>query len=307
MNEIQKCAGINITASRLQFVEVEKESNQLHVSNIGQTFISPPINFDDQVEANIQAQIQTAFDEIKIRNSVTSNITSFTLPPELFITIPLPYDTNLNQKEIREEFNWEISQLYPFIPIEELATKFYELDSGLLPGKNNALVVALKKKYLILIKNFCSKNNLTPKLVDNASITANSFINTNSFPEKDSVTINIFNSRHSMTLFINISSKPVYVKVFQKQEDGIISRIIREISQENIKKVISGPFTNAVISGEDIGMNSLSELQNVTGLEFKKFNPFNILKFVPEYQNNELSNEHYSNFTSAAGIASRFI
>jgi|APIni6443716594_1056825.scaffolds.fasta_scaffold09804_3 Tfp pilus assembly PilM family ATPase len=307
MSEIQKFAGINITASRLQFLEVEKESNQLIVSNIGQTFISPPINFEDQVEANIQAQIQTAFDEIKIKNPVNSNITSFTLPPELFITIPLPYDINLNQKEIREEFIWEISQLYPFIPVDDLAIKFYELDSGLLPGKNNAMVVALKKKYLILIKNFCLKNNLTPKLVDNASITANSFINTHSIPEKNSVTINIFNSRHSMTLFINISSKPVYVKVFQKKEDGIISRIIKEISQENIKKVISEPFTNAVISGEDIGMGSFSELQNITGLEFKKFNPFNILKYVPGYQNEELSNEHFSNFTSAAGIASRFI
>jgi hypothetical protein len=87
-----KCVGINITASRLQFVEVEKELNQLLISNIGQTFISPPLNFEDQVEANIQNQLQTAFDEIKIRNPVNCNFTSFTLPPELFITIQLPYD-----------------------------------------------------------------------------------------------------------------------------------------------------------------------------------------------------------------------
>ena len=65
MNEIQKCAGINITASRLQFVEVENESNQLLVSNIGQTFISPPINFEDQVEANIQAQLQSLMMKLK--------------------------------------------------------------------------------------------------------------------------------------------------------------------------------------------------------------------------------------------------
>src|SRR4030067_453853 len=125
MNGIQRCAGINITASRLQFVEVEKESNQLVVTNIGQTFISPPINFD-------------------------------------------------------------------------------ELDSGLLPGKNNALVVALNKKYLILIKYFCSQNYLTPRLVDNASITANNFINNRAVAAKQSVTINIFNSRNSITLFVNI-------------------------------------------------------------------------------------------------------
>ena len=307
MIEIQKCAGINITASRLQFVEVEKELNQLLVSNIGQTFISPPINFEDQQEDNIQNQLQTAFDEIKIRNPFTCIIASFTLPPELFITIQLPYDANLNQKEIREEFNWEISQLYPFIPIDDLAIKFYELEKGLLPGKNNALVVALSKKYLLLIKSFCLKNNLTPRLVDNASITANSFMNNSSIAEKESVTVNIFNSRHSITLFINISSKPVYVKVFQKLENGVISRIIEELSQENFKKVLSHPLTNAVISGENIGSDLLSELRNSTGLEFKKFNPFNFLKVKPGIPSNEISEEHFTTFASAAGIASRFI
>lgn len=307
MNGIQRCAGINITSSRLQFVEVEKESDQLVVTNIGQTFISPQINFEDQVEAYIQNQIQTSFDEIKIRNPISSTIASFTLPPELFITIQLPYDANLNQKEIREEFNWEISQLYPFIPIEDLAIKFYELEKGLLPGKNNALVVALSKKFLLLIKYFCSKNNLTPRLVDNASITANSFMNNSAFTGAESVTINIFNSRHSITLFINIASKPVYVKVFPKHEDRIISRIIEDLSKENFKKVLSGPLTNAFISGEDIGTDLLSELQNSTGLEFKKFNPFNFLRLKPGIPGDEISKVYFNTFISAAGIASRFI
>jgi len=307
MNGIQSCAGINITASRLQFVEVEKESDQLVVSNIGQTFISPPINFEDQVEANIQNQLQTAFDEIKIRNPVNSTIASFTLPPELFITIHLPYEANLNQREIREEFNWEVSQLFPFIPIDDLAIKFYELEKGLLPGKNNALVVALNKKYLLLIKYFCLKNNLSPRLVDNASITANSFLNSSSAAEKELLTINIFNSRHSITLFINISSKPVYVKVFQKHEDVIISRIIEVLTQENFRNVLSKPLRKGVLSGEDIGADSLSELQNATGLEFKKFQPFDLLRFKAVLQNNDISEKHYNAFTSAAGIASRFI
>jgi Tfp pilus assembly PilM family ATPase len=307
MNGIQRCAGLNITASRLQFVEVEKESNQLVVTNIGQTFISPPINFEDQVEANILAQLQTALDEIKIRNPITSIIFSFTLPPELFITIQLPYDANLNQNEIREEFNWEISQLFPHIPVNDLAIKFYELESGLLPNKNNALVVALKKKYLVLIKYFCSKNTITPRLVDNASITANSLINSSFQNAKESTIINIFNSRNSITLFINTSSKPAYVKVLHKQKDGIIDRIVKELSNDNFKKLLSEPLTNAIISGEDIGADSLNDLNTTTGLEFKKFNPFNFVRLKPGFQNNEISDENYSNFTSAAGIASRFI
>ncbi|MBK9099022.1 MAG: hypothetical protein IPM14_13045 [bacterium] len=168
MDVFQSYAVVNVTASRLQFIELEKISNQIFISNIGQTFLSPSINFDEPVEDIILPQLQNAFDEIKIRCNFKSNLVSFTLPSELFYTIQLPYDANLTQKEIREEFNWEISQLFPFIPVDDLAMKFYELDNKFLPGKNNALVVALPKKYLILLKNFCSINNLQPRLVDNA-------------------------------------------------------------------------------------------------------------------------------------------
>ncbi len=307
MNGIQRCAGINFTASRLQFVEVEKHSNQLLVDNIGQTFISPAIDFEDQSEINLFNQLQAAFDEIKIRNPVSSNIASFTLPPELFITIQLPYDANLNQNEIREEYIWEISQLFPYIPVDELAIKFYELESNFLPGKNNALVVALHKKYLVIIKNFCTKNNLTPKLVDNASITANSFINSIGNLEKDMVSFNIYNSKNFVTLFVNVCSKPVYVKVIQKDNNGLISSIVKELNKKEFNKIRTSSFIYSKIAGDELESDSLSELQNETGLEFKQFNPFDIIKFKSGYQNLELHNDSYSSFTSAAGIASRFI
>lgn len=114
MNALQKFGGINITASRLQIIELEIESNHFSVNNVGQTFLSPAINFDDPAEEIIFPQIQNAFEEIKIRNGFNCSFASFTLPPELFLTIQLPYDSNLNQKEIRDEFSWEISQLFPF-------------------------------------------------------------------------------------------------------------------------------------------------------------------------------------------------
>jgi hypothetical protein len=307
MNGIQRCAGFNITASRLQFVEVEKESDQLVAANIGQTFISPPINLEDQSEANILNQLQNVFDEIKIRNPVISTISSFTLPPELFITIQLPYDANLTQQELREELHWEISQLFPFIPIDDLAVKFYELDKGLLQGNSNALVVALNKKYLLLIKNFCLRNNLTPRLVDNASITSNSFINSSIPSEKESVTLNIYNSRNSLTLFVNLASRPVYVKVFEKQDDNTMNGMIGVLTQENFKNFLNRHLTMALVSGEDMSAELLSELYNASGLEFKKFNPFNFLKFKPGIPISEITEEQYNNFTSAAGIASRFI
>jgi hypothetical protein len=306
MNGIQRCVGINLTSSKLQFVEIEKELVQLQVVNLGQTFISPPIVYDVQDETLIQQQLQAAFDELRIRNPISSNIASFTLPPELFITIQLPYDTNLTQKEIREEFNWEISQLFPFISVDELAIKFYELDDSFLPGRNNALVVALNKSFLLLIKNFCLKNKITPKLVDNASITANSFINNYLDNSKKVISINLFNSKNSITLFINISSKPAYVKVFSKHNDDYIGKIIEEISKNNFKEVLTRSFNSAILSGEELGGDLLSEIGRGTGLVFEKFNPFDVVKLKADFHNYELSPEQFSSFTSATGIASRF-
>lgn len=305
MNDI-RCAGINLTNSWLQFVEAEKISDQIKICNIGQTFISPLINFEGDNEARLLEQLQTAFDEIKIRNPISSTNVSFTLPPELFITIQLPYDASLNQKEIREEFNWEISQLFPFIPVEDLAIKFYDLDNKLLPGRNNALVVGLNKKYLILIKNICLNNNLTPKLVDNASIAANSFINTFHHSDRNSLNVNIYNSRNSITLFLNIDSKPAYVKAFKKKDDEFMNKIINEISLENIKEAEIPRLRSAVLTGEDISGDLVYQLQKGTGLEFEKVNPFNIIGLKSGFQISEISVEQFSSFTSATAIASRF-
>ncbi len=305
MTEHQSCVGLNLTASKLQFVEIEKDLDNILVNNFGQAFISPVIYFDEQNELQILEQLQASFDELRIRKQINSSTVSFTLPPELFITIQLPYDSNLNQTELREEFNWEISQLYPFIPVEDLAIKFYELDSSFLPGNNNALVVALNKKYLLLIKKFCLNNNLIPKLVDNASITANNFINS-FYIEKNQVTVHIFNSRSSTALFINISSRPAFVKVFPKSIDNYINKISEEISNKNITTVTNTSHMVAVISGDDLDSELVAEIGRGTELVFEKFNPFDALKLKPDFQNNEITLDNFSSFVSSAGIASRF-
>jgi Tfp pilus assembly PilM family ATPase len=305
MNGIKRCAGINITTSKFQFVEVEKESNQLLINHLGQTFITPSIKFEEQSETELPAQLQTAFDEINIQNPINSKVVSFTLPPELFITMQLPYDNNLIQAEVTEEFRWEISQLFPFLASEELAIKYYDLGKDILPGNNNALVVALNKKYLLILKNFCTKNNLNPRLVDNASITANGFINSYSSVQ-DSISVNIYNSKSSITLFINISSKPAYVKVFQKTRIDFLDSIIKILSVDRIKNLLIKSTKYAFFSGDDIGNDLQSEFQLKTGLESIKFNPFNIVQFKPDAKNTGISGEQYSTFTAATGIAARF-
>lgn len=306
MDGFQSYAVVNITASRLQFIELDKISNQIFITNIGQTFLSPSINFDDPIEEIILPQIQNAFDEIKIRNGFKSKLVSFTLPPELFFTIQLPYEANLSQKEIREEFNWEISQLFPFIPVDDLAMKFYELDNEFLPGKNSALVVALPKKFLVLIKSFCSINGLQPRLVDNASISANSFINSVLNGNKDSISLNLYNSKNSVSLFINNSFKPAFIKVFNKNNGEVVNSLINELRNNRFKKVFNQYPTVASISGEEMDSDFSKQMEYELRINFKAFNPFDFIRFKTGDASLEIPQDYYSSFTPAAGAALRF-
>jgi|GEM_PF-5682948 len=305
MNETLRCVGFNLTASRLQFVETERVSDQFSIISYGQTFISPPITVDNFSEMNLHHYLQAAFEEVKIRTAITCNAASFSLPPELFMIIQLPYDSNLTQKEIRDEFIWEISKLYPFVGIDNLAMKFYELGSGFLTGRNNALIVALNKIFLIQIKNFCLQNNLTPKLIDCASIAANSYINTNN-SDKQSANIHLYNSRNTVTLFVNISSKPAYVKVLKKSSQVSFKSIVDELSDQKFGKLKNDYSLSAVISGDEISEDLFSELRETTGLSFKQFNPFDFIRLHSEVNNDGIESGSFSSFTSAVGIASRF-
>lgn len=305
MNGAQRSIGFNVTTSRLQFVEVEKLSEQLFISNLGQSILSPSINFDQQTENEILAQLNSAFDEFNLGNIVPARFASFTLPPELFITLQLPFDNNLNHSEITEEFRWELSQLFPFVHAEDLAIKYYELKKGLLPGDNNALVVALNKKYLLLFKNFCAANNITPRLVDNSSISSNLFINS-FFSVQNSKVFHIYNSKELFTIFLNLSSKPAFVKAFNKSDIDLTNPSSNKIFNDTLKLIKDSRSDYAFISGEEFGLESLSEIESVAGLSFIKFNPFDSIRVKPEFQFQDITESQFSSFTSATGIASRF-
>jgi Tfp pilus assembly PilM family ATPase len=306
MNELQRCAGLNISSSGLQLVEVEKLSDQYIVSSIDQASISPPINFVDIIDSATTLQIQNAFDEIKNRNSIKSSLLSFTLPPELFVTIQLPYDNNLQHNEVIEEFRWELSMLFPFQSADELAVKYYQLGKQAPPGSTLALVVAVNKKNLLFCKNFCKKNNITPRFVDNASVSVNYLINNNFRSENGSVSINVYYSSASLTLFINNLSKPFFVKEFSRSNENYLKTLSETLSKEMVIRRVTIPDLKAFVTGENINDELISSLNSATDLNFKRFNPFDMFKVKNGIINSSLQADNFISFIPAVGIASRF-
>ena len=306
MNESQRCAGLNVTPSGLQFVEVEKVSDQYIISNIDHALINPSINFIDNIDSSSAAQIQNAFDEIKNRNSITSSFLSFTLPPELFITIQLPYDNNLQHNEVIEEFRWELSMLFPFQSADELAVKYYQLGQQSPPGSTIALVVAVNKKNLLFCKNFCKKNNITPRFVDNASVSANYLICNNFRTDNGLRSVNVYYSSSLVTLFINNLSKPFFVKEFSRSNENYLRALAGTLSTEQINKIVSHPELKAFVTGENINDELISGLNSATSLNFKRCNPFDMFSVKNGIINSSQQADNLVLFTPAVGIASRF-
>ena len=157
-----------------------------------------------------------------------------------------------------------------------------------------------------MIKKFCQKNSLTPKLVDNSSIAANTYINTNSRQNKHPVLVNIFNSKKIITLFVNISSKPAFVKIFNKKKEGYIKDVIDILSSEKMKSVLMRDGVNALISGGELELEIKLELEKLIRVNFYEYNPFDALKFKDVSREISLTGDDKCSYTSAIGIASRF-
>jgi hypothetical protein len=224
----------------------------------------------------------------------------------MFITIQLPFDNNLQHNEVIEEFRWELSMLFPFQSADELGVKYYQLGKQTPPGSTLALVVAVNKNNLLFCKNFCKKNNITPRFVDNASVSANYLICNNFRSENGSRSVNLFFSLSSVTLFINNFSKPFFVKVFSRSNENYLKAISAVLSDEMVFKRTANHDLKAYVTGEDISEEIISKLNSATGLNFERFNPFDLFKIKNGIINSEFRIDNQTQFTPAVGIASRF-
>ncbi|MBT8381552.1 MAG: hypothetical protein KJO59_04265, partial [Ignavibacteria bacterium] len=203
---------------------------------------------------------------------------------------------------------WELSLLYPFVPLEELIVQYVKMDRNSINKKNTALVIAIEKKHIKLIKNFCIKNNLSLRYVDSSMIAANRLFNSMEELTSKGLTLNILTVSNSFSFTLNVSRKPAYVRIFQVAKNKKVSDILAdELNSSNLKNIKTELANEAYISGDGITAELISQLRIATGLNFKQLNPFKDSKVKQDLKNGNLIDEKYSSFTSAAGIAFRLI
>ena len=77
-------AGLNVSGTKLQVVEVLGSPDDVRLDNLNEVIFAEPIDLKSDNETKILTQLQAAFDEFNLSKPVKSRKLSFSLPLELF-------------------------------------------------------------------------------------------------------------------------------------------------------------------------------------------------------------------------------
>ena len=306
MNSFENHAGFNISSSRLQVVEINFNSGQFQLENVDEAYFNEPLNFEHDKETKINSLLQGAFDELLIRKPLKSNQISFTLPLELFHIMQVPFDNTLLNQDLLEEFRWEYSVVYPYLKANDLAIQYIEIDKNNFTESGTAIVIALSRKYLQIIHNFCERNKLKVRFVDNVHIAGDRALFVNNVQIDKGLVLSVYFSDNILSVIFSYNSKPVYFKTIPVNDAGeIVPLLINELNSNSFIKIKKNFIENAFITGDNISESFVKSLDAALGISFKLYNPFEKIKPDANLYQNKFYSERFNSFAPAAGIAFR--
>jgi Tfp pilus assembly PilM family ATPase len=310
--------GFTISGSKLQVVEIIYKDRQFILNKVDEAYFNEPVSLENDKETKIDSLLQGAFNEILIKKPFKSSFASFTLPFDLFHIMQVPYDNTLLHQDIVEELRWEFSVLYPYISTKDLVIQYIEVEKNNLINQNTMIAIAIHRKYLQMIHNFCMANNLKLKFVDNIHTASERALAANYPAATKGLTMSIYIANKFLSLIHSLDGKPVYFKVIPLNDAGEIpSLLLNEttlhesypdeegILTEFYPRINRNAIDNAFISGEEISESMIKTLSSTLGMDLIYFNPFEKIKPDSELYTNKFYLEKNNSFSPAAGIAYR--
>ena len=306
MTGFENHAGFTLSSSRLQVVEIVEKEDQFVLENVDEAFLNEALNLEDDKETKISALLQGAFDEILVRNPLKSSTASFSLPPELFKVVQLPYDNTLLHQDLIEEFRWELSLIYPEINPADQVIQYIEIEKNRLIDQNTSIIISLSRKYIKLIKEFCERNRLKLKFVDNVHLASERALTATNPVSEKGLTLSVFLSGKHLSVIFSYQGKPIYFKVYYLHNAGeIINHLTSELESDFHPNISRQMLESAYISGEELSGSMVETLREKLDIPFVNFNPFAKIKPNPRLFENKYFSEKFNSFTSSAGLALR--
>lgn len=293
-------AGINLTISKLQLIEMGWNDGEVILENADEEYLSGYLD-KNMKEAELTSLIQGAYNRIIVRKPLAAKNVSFTLPTQLFSFVELPIDDLLTKEDLADHLNWEFSVLFPHKDPSDFLLRYFEIDSYSYQNTKKILTAAIEKRILGSVHKFCVGNNLTLRFVDNVHFASNLIIGPNHSLDNY---LSIYSDDDFYTLMIFEKGKPKYFKSFDEQGlNGVFSKMHAESEKYSSGRNIK--FNKIFLSGESINDNMVKIIDNLFKIEIQKLNPFSKLKTAPYlYKQDLISNKSHS-FAAPVGIAAR--
>jgi hypothetical protein len=299
-------AGFNITGSKLQLVEIVNRDDQFIIENVDEAFFSESVNFNSDKDTKISTLLQGAYNELSIRKPLKSSTVSFTLPFELFYIVQIPFDNTLLHQDLIEEFKFQLSILYPFVPQDDLVIQYLEVDKGNYVNTNTAIVIALRRRFLKLIDRFCQNNKLKLKFVDNVHVASERALSISHPIAEQNLVLSVFFNTNYLSIIFSSQGKPVAFKVIPITDAGEIpAHLARETKPSGFLDLEKNSIESAYLCGEDLSPSLVESVKKVIGIDFIHFNPFTNLQPGSGIFMNKNYTERSNSFSPAAGIALR--
>jgi Tfp pilus assembly PilM family ATPase len=299
-------SGINLSSNKLQLVEIFGAPEEVRLENLNEVEFKEPLNFKLDKESKILIELQAAFDQIRLQKPIRSVTISFSIPLELFYITQLPYDNTLLHRDILEEFKWEFSVLYPFIPPDEISLQYLEVERNMVFTKNTAIVYGIERKYLQILQKFCEQNNLKLGYIDNAHLSSERALALSDSFIKQGLRLSAFITDESLSNILSLDGKTIAQKVYTIQSKNDIRQLIeQDITPSKTRNIMKGLVQAGYIAGDDLDESFIQNLSNKIGISFIAFNPFDKLTPHKKIKESTLYSKKYNSFSAAAGIAYR--
>lgn len=294
--------GFTFSNVKLQAAEITNRQNQFFITNLDEIYFNDEIDFTKDKETKIASLFQEAFEEFLIKNSITSNAVSFSLPQELFITAQLPFEQTLLHSDLIEEFRWQLSLLHPYLNWNDYVIRFHEVDGRFTGANAIALVFALNRRHINFITNFCRKNNLKLKFIDHCHLAANNMIITDSSAKAEKL-LSFYISEKILSVIISENGSLIHYEDIPITTAQEIRNLITDMPNKFIKMKLE--LTRAYLFGNAISYTIAQTLSENTGRDFIIINPFTKLKANSLLLTNKYFTESNHFFSASVGTAVR--
>jgi len=305
-NVFNNHAGINLTDTKLQVVEINYRDDSFYLETVDQIFHVEHFSPELPEEAIIDL-LQNSMEKLNKRKPILAKNVSFSLPNNFFRIFEIPFDDSLVKKDLIEHFRWELSVLYPDCNSEDFLLQHIEINKSPLIKEKRAIVIAIDRRHVFALNKFCDKNGLQLKFIDNVHLASNAFL----YLEKPLIDNEISLSIYIDQKFSSVSAMdgvhPFYFKVLNPDSNNIFVELTETIKEMEEFNLSITDFKRVLLYGQDIAEDFEQRLKNFFGLPLKKVNPFERFKVEESIQKNPFFKMKYNSFTAAAGIAIRII